>query len=280
MSTSVRIPHKSIFALLLAFATVAGCCSVAAPAQAVDRIARASLPVRAGTHLIFSESDGPTYTRDYDCTAGAVLTGSGFLSRITPYQRAVRYVATAKHCGGRGAHVHVNDVEVGSVIWESPDTDLSIVRIEPLQTTRRSCYPTSAGIRCTLTSDYEPRATGEVFAVRNRSGQESSVPVAGTKVPDAREIFCTSGYITGRLCNYVSTNRPPGLIVENQQVLAETFSTATQRGDSGGPVVSRDMKIIGIIGAGGLPGSGDETYMSYIPIAVLFREQPYYVLAT
>lgn len=233
----------------------------------------------AGTHLIFSESHGSTYTRDYDCTAGAVLTGTGILSRITPYQRAVRYVATTKHCGGRGAHVRVYDVEVGTVIWESPDTDLSIIRIEPLQTTRRSCYPTSAGIRCTLTSDYEPRARSEVLAVRNRSGQESSVPVAGTKVPDAREIFCTSGYITGIMCNYVSVASPPGLEVENQEVVAETFSTATRTGDSGGPVLGRDMKLIGIIGAAGLPGSGRETYMSYVPMAVLFREQPYYALA-
>ncbi|WP_342343912.1 trypsin-like peptidase domain-containing protein [Clavibacter capsici] len=260
--------------------SLVGSCAIAAPVQAVDRVARGSLPIRAGTHLIFGESRGFAYTRDIDCTAGAVLTGSGIFSRITPYQRAVRYVVTAKHCGGRGAHVRVNDVQIGSVIWESPDVDLSIVRVEPAQTTRRSCYPTSAGIRCSLVSDYEPRAIGEVFAARNRSGQESSLRVAGTKVPAPREIFCTTGMVTGIMCNWISIPPPPGLELGNQQVLAETFSASTRQGDSGGPVVSRDMNIIGIICDGGLPGSGDETYMSYVPIAVLFREQPFYVLAT
>ncbi|CAM98538.1 trypsin-like peptidase domain-containing protein [Clavibacter michiganensis] len=272
--------NRILFVAVVSLLSVLGCCVAAAPAQAVDRIARVSLPVRAGTHLIFSDSQGPARSADYDCTAGAVLTGSGILSRISPYQRAVRYVVTAKHCGGRGAHVRVGDVQVGSVIWESSDADLSIVRIEPLQTTRRSCYPTSAGIRCTLVNDYEPRASGEVFGARNRSGQESSVQVAGTKVPADREIFCTSGAITGILCNWVSAPPPRGLEIGSHQVVAETFSAATRQGDSGGPVVSRDMKIIGVICDGGLPGSGDDTYMSYLPISVLFREQPYYILAT
>ncbi len=271
---------RSLIVICVTIASALGCCVVAAPAQAVDRVARNSLPVRAGTRLVFSDSQGPARSPDYECTAGAVLTGSGILSRISPYQRAVRYVVTAKHCGGRGAHVRVGDEQVGSVFWESSDADLSIVRIEPLQTTRRSCYPTSAGIRCTLVNDYEPRASGEVFGARNRSGQESSVPVAGTKVPSEREIFCTSGINTGLMCNWVSIPPLRGTHRGPEEVEAETFSAGVLPGDSGGPVFSRDMKIIGIMRKRGNPGTAAETYMTYYPIDALFRREPYYVLAT
>ncbi|MWJ23551.1 serine protease, partial [Clavibacter michiganensis subsp. michiganensis] len=102
---------RSLIVICVTIASALGCCVVAAPAQAVDRVARNSLPVRAGTRLVFSDSQGPARSPDYECTAGAVLTGSGILSRISPYQRAVRYVVTAKHCGGRGAHVRVGDVQ-------------------------------------------------------------------------------------------------------------------------------------------------------------------------
>ncbi len=148
--------NRILFVAVVSVLSVLGCCVAAAPAQAVDRIARVSLPVRAGTHLIFSDSQGPARSADYDCTAGAVLTGSGILSRITPYQRAVRYVVTAKHCGGRGAHVRVGDVQVGSVIWDrqTPTSRLSgsspCRRPEEVVTRRRPAYAVLSSMTTSL----------------------------------------------------------------------------------------------------------------------------------
>ncbi len=65
--------------------SVLACGVAAAPAQAVDRVARASLPVRAGTHLIFGDRQVPARSPDYDCPAGAVLTGSGILLANHPH---------------------------------------------------------------------------------------------------------------------------------------------------------------------------------------------------
>jgi hypothetical protein len=269
-------------AFLAVLAVVLGMLSIASPAQAVDPFVRSSLPARAGTRLAFEGmQSGPRFVPDGTCTAGAVLRGTGLLSQVTPYQRAVRFILTAGHCAELGQKVRVGDVEIGTVTWVSGQSDLAIVRVEPISTRRRHCGPTSgAGIRCDIAVVYEPRAVGEVILVHNRVHQEASIPITGIGTPQPREIFCISGHVTGILCAFRSLGASASLPLQPHQVASESAGPMTTFGDSGAPVVSRGGTLFGIHAQGGAPGTPDAQLEAYVPIDQFFREQRGYALVT
>ena len=222
---------------------------------------------------------GAFHSPDGVCTAGPVMYYSRFLYRIRPYDRAVRYVLTAKHCASLNQMVRVGGVEVGKVTWLSPDTDIALVRIEPSYTRSRSCYSTSAGPRCSILETYTPRAVGQVILAQNRSGQETSIPVRGSGTPSMGQKFCVSGQTTGIICDFTSVRTPPGMHVESNETLAITSSTNPTASDSGAPVVSAGGTIYGIHTANYHDNYGEfPEFMGYVPIDVALRQLSGYAL--
>ncbi len=282
MNTSTNSHHPAIIKLVIAVIVIGICLLDSAPANAVDVAARTSLPVLAGSDLrIVATPSGPFYSRDVRCTAGAVLRATGLLANLTSYYRAVRYVATSAHCVTLGQKVRVGNTEVGAVSWVSTDSDLALIRIEPTTSRSQYCYPISAGHRCEIVLTYEPRAVGEVFLGRNRSGQESSIPITGTGIPSDREIYCTSGASTGINCSWTQTSPPAGIHIGPHQVTSRTSGANTGPGDSGGFVGSRSGTLYGIHSAGGGAINGQfADGESYVPIGVLLRERPTFALVT
>ncbi|CAQ01095.1 putative pat-1 homologue [Clavibacter sepedonicus] len=257
--------------------------TVAAPARAVDFEARSETPIRAGSVITFYGGSGSGFAHpvDHHCTAGPVLVARGIISNFTEYLRAVRYVTIPVHCGVQGQKAYAGDVEIGAVSWESPDADLAVVRVEPSAVRVSQCYHTSSGPRCTIVTHYTPRAVGEVFVAVNRRGQELPLRVAGAKVPSDREVFCSSGMVTGVKCTWTTTPEPPGWRPTGpHELIARTSGGNVLNGDSGAPVVSQDAKIIGMV-----VGSGDDdgpyrTFMTYIPISYILQERSAFALAT
>lgn len=110
-SQRARRPRRSsgptrslpLLAILVGLVVAVSCLVPDAPAQAVDRWARSQLPVHAGSALVIAGAQsGFAHGTDQDCTAGPVLKGTGLIANLSQYQRAVRFVAIPKHCGGRG----------------------------------------------------------------------------------------------------------------------------------------------------------------------------------
>lgn len=253
---------------------------IATPSQAVDGPVRRALPIKAGTSLTFiGTNTGPFHSSDTICTAGAVLFYNRFLFRIRPYDRAVRYVLTAKHCGSMNQLVRVGDVQVGKVTWVSPTSDLELVRIEPDYSRSRNCYSTSAGPRCGIIQSYSPRAVGQVILAQNRIGQESTIPMRGSGTPAAGQKFCTTGQTTGIICDFQSVRTPAVVHLQPYELSAVTSSINNTSGDSGGPVVSPSGTIYGIEVAS-FPADHAQysNYMAYIPIAHALGELRGYAL--
>ncbi|WP_369076222.1 trypsin-like serine protease [Curtobacterium poinsettiae] len=266
----------AIVAMIVAFAAPA---VISESADAADSLARNSLPVRAGTQLVFAGTrSGPHFSPDAVCTAGPVVRSTGIFARLSQYARAVRYVVTAGHCASEtGQTVRVGTVSVGAVTWISGRYDLALVRIEPLSSRHQQCHSTSGGfVRCHIVVDWQPRASGQVILIRNRAGHEQSVAVQGTGTPAPREIYCVSGRSSGVICSFRSVPKPPDLEPGAGQAFSETFGANTSDGDSGGPVVSQSGRIYGVHVQGGDPESRFPTIEAYIPIGLFFREQPAY----
>ncbi|HEY6798773.1 MAG TPA: trypsin-like serine protease [Kineosporiaceae bacterium] len=238
------------------------------PASAVDAV-RQQLPIVAGTEL--SLPGGA-------CTAGAVLTANGLLWNVTDYQRSVRYVVTAGHCGSVNDPVSVRTpsgvVQVGKVTWTSDRADLALVRIEPDASRRQLCGSGPDGPRCVISVAYTPRATGKVLL------PAGAVSVTSTGTPGSSEIFCTSGITTGAMCVW-HTYVPPQPISELPAgaSLAESAASNTEIGDSGGPVVSRSGVLYGIIASRGRVGSSVPDVTVYTTMDQFFKEQSGYSLA-
>jgi hypothetical protein len=210
-----------------------------------------------------------------------VLQATGLLSNVTDYQRAVRYVLTAGHCGNVNDAISVytnpaGQVQVGTVIWKSGISDLEVIRIEPDSQRGQVCGVTSTGPFCTITVTYTPRAVGRVMM----SGG-STVPVTGTGTPTDPEIFCTSGKSTNVLCTWHTyTPDPPLAGAAAGTAYAETTASNVDFGDSGGPVLSRSGGIVyGIMQAAGKPDGLHPTSMAYTAISQFFTEQSGYALA-
>ncbi|WP_080939422.1 trypsin-like serine protease [Clavibacter michiganensis] len=280
MKPMTKTPIRRRLMVAAVAAAVLSSLAVATPSQAVDAHARRALPIKAGTSLIFmGTNSGAFHSPDSTCTAGAVMFYNRFLYRIRPYDRAVRYVLTAKHCGSMNQMVRVGDVQVGKVTWVSPTSDLALVRIEPDHTRSTHCFSGSTGRHCSIVETYTPRAIGQVILAQNRGGQENTWPVRGSGAPGAGEKFCTTGQTTGVICDYQAAPTPARVMLQPNEVAAVTSSINNTVGDSGGPIVSPSGTIYGIeFAAFGAEQPLYSNYMFYIPIAHAMRELPGYAL--
>lgn len=259
-----------MLALISFCVTVATLCLGAPPANAVSEFRR-QLPLQAGSQVYFQGG--------LACTVGAVLRRSGMVYMLSSYNNAIRYIVTARHCGNENASVYVGEQgEVGRVLWESPDVDLEISRIEPIRRNQYQCDPSSVLHRCTVGVYYTPRAVGNIF-LRDETNIVQSMPVPRINVPGDTETFCTSGAVSGVICTWNSAPLPGGLGFGPGEVGARTYLHHVLPGDSGGPVARTDGQLFGIIARMGDADGPTPDLMSYVPIGRLFDEQPLYQLA-
>lgn len=239
----------------------------AAPASAVDvNPDRDALPIIAGTRI---QAPGGY------CTVGAVLVPKSIFSRITPYQRATRYIVTAKHCAPLYASIHMGRMAIGSVVWQSAASDIEMIRVSPQPDNNALICAAhhSAPAFCSPVQTYTPRARGQVFMLA--AGHVTRQAVTGSGDPEGR--FCTSGYATGVKCNFHPASLPPGRSANYaHQVAGEADEhEAFAPGDSGGPVVDYGKKLLGII-SGHTPNN---FYMLYTPMSQVLHELFSYELA-
>lgn len=265
-------------------AAVGSSVALGSPAYAApDYAVRRALPVQAGTELTFPGAhSGPFSSPDFNCTAGPVVRATGFLSMLSPYLRAVRYVVTAGHCASSvGQHVKVGETDIGTVSWISTQSDLALVRVEPPSTRRTQCDHTSGGFpRCGIVVTRQPGAVGRVITGYNRAGQEASLPVSGSGAPTPRELFCASGRSTGSNCTFESVANPPRSNAQAHTMIAESSDSNMATGDSGGPVYSRSGRIYGVLTDVGTLGRPGERLIGYVAITQFFAERSGYALVT
>ncbi|WP_412873017.1 hypothetical protein [Curtobacterium flaccumfaciens] len=268
--------HPSLvraLAVAVSLAAVVGATLTWAPSASAttsdpDRVAA---PIIAGT-----EVGVPGGT----CTVGAALAAKGFRSQVTRYQRATRWVVLAKHCAPMQAPVQLDGTTVGSVVWQSAESDLELAVVPPLACTRTraatgSCDPSVA--------TWTPRASGRVFT--RVDGVLARPALTGIGQPDA-DPFCTSGASSGLLCSWTST-RVPAASRPGAQHLAAARADAgagIEPGDAGGPVISTTNRLLGIIsgsttGAAGATGSTGSTVLLYTPARQVRTELFRYRLA-
>ncbi|AND17928.1 hypothetical protein C5C18_01685 [Rathayibacter tritici] len=247
---------------------VAALVGSATPASAEDQV-RARFPIVAGTAL--------TLPGGSECTVGAVLSRVGPGSLVSPYVAATRYVLLAKHCSsGIGASIGLNHQNVGSVVWMSATNDVELAVIPPYTSPApRACFGSIQS--CFAGSAVEPRAAGKV--IMSTRGGERAVPMRPPGSPAPGERFCTSGVDTGVNCNWVSeANRPVNWGHDEGLMARSTNAQGLEQGDSGGPVISEDGRLYGIIQRAGL---GEYVnLMQYMPIEqVLTQIGSQYALA-
>lgn len=262
--------HRHALRLLLASALcLVSVIATAAPASAFVEPIRTRLPIVAGTELQFPGQN---------CTAGLVLVSTSPFSRLTTAQRAVRYVLTAKHCGGKGAIVSVRGEAVGQVSWVDPLSDLALVRVAPEVSGQPFCAPTSQGFHCTGGPTITPRASGRVILTSLRTRSTEDVAVIGTGAPATGQLFCVSGRTSGETCSWTSVawkqaygSRDPG------EMAAKSASALVLGGDSGAPVVTPQGKILGILNGDHV--SMDERVMLYTSVSRFFEATYGYGLA-
>lgn len=253
---------------LTALAVSLGMLSASArPASAVSGF-RLQLPINAGTFVRLGE---------WGCTTGAVLSSRSWYLQLSARLKAVRYIVLAGHCGEVGDSISVgSQANVGKVIWKARAADIMIARIDPLARTNWGCDGSTSLHRCMPITTYTPRAVGNVFLF-DQAGRYASVPVTGSGTPGVNEIFCTSGAISGVNCSWglqaLPHGAPPFILG------ATTWRNVGSPGDSGGPVVSRSGQLYGTISQGGDAWGNIPDFMSFVPIARLFEEQPGYQLA-
>ncbi|WP_348521239.1 trypsin-like serine protease [Curtobacterium flaccumfaciens] len=209
------------------------------------------------------------------CTVGAVLVPKSIFSRITTYQRAVRWLVLAKHCAPMYATVSIGSSPLGNVVWRSATSDIELVRVSPRRdTSREICYAHSnSPATCSPFVSYTPRASGQVFA--RSAGRIARVPINGSADPDGR--FCTSGWASGVQCVWHGIAMPPNAQLAYQHLAAADADELTNLapGDSGGPVVSYSNQLLGIISS----NFTSTTIMLYTPIRQVLTELFSYELA-
>ncbi|MHC2186584.1 hypothetical protein ACVLV4_002247 [Rathayibacter agropyri] len=234
---------------------VAALVGIALPANAQDS-ARTRTPIVAGTALV--GSGGRV------CTVGAVLKRNGPGSALSPFLRAVRYLVLAKHCAPEiGAAYSLNSVQIGTVSWMSATDDVELVQVPPEVTLPQGCFGSING--CFIGSTARPRAVGQV--IMRVQGSERAVPMLPPASPALGERFCTSGSTTGLNCYWLLQEG------RGRDPVAQGFATSAlglDFGDSGGPVISQQGQLYGIIQSGGMYGA--LTFMWYMPIDQLFRQ--------
>ncbi|MDT0234667.1 trypsin-like serine protease [Curtobacterium sp. BRB10] len=255
---AVAVPLAAVVGATLTWAP-----SASATTSDPDRVAA---PIIAGT-----EVGVPGGT----CTVGAVLAAKGFRSQLEQYQRATRWVVLAKHCAPLQAPVRLDGATVGSVVWQSAESDLELAVVPPLACTRAraatgSCDPSVAA--------WTPRASGRVF---NRvDGGLTRAAVTGIGQPDA-DPFCTSGAASGLLCSWTATRVPtasrPG--VQHLAAARAEAGAGIEPGDAGGPVISATNRLYGIISGSPTTSASGSTVLLYTPVRQVRTELFRYRLA-
>ena len=230
---------------------------------------RTAAPIIAGTQVGVPGST---------CTVGAVLTAKGFRSQVTAYQRATRWVVLAKRCAPLQAPVRLDGAAVGSVVWQSADSDVELAVIPPLACTR---VRAAAGSCDPSVSTYTPRASGRVFT--RVDGDPAPAAVTGTGQPDA-DPFCTSGAASGVLCSWTATRVPTASRAGAQHLAAARTDAGggIEPGDAGGPVISATNRLYGIISGGSTTGTTSTTsttVLLYTPVQQVLSELFRYRLA-
>ncbi|AZZ50183.1 hypothetical protein C5C31_10940 [Rathayibacter rathayi] len=260
--------RRKALCLMSILMIVAALVGSATPASAQDQV-RARFPIVAGTAL--------TLPGGHECTVGAVLSRVGAGSLVSQYVAATRYIVLAKHCSsGIGSNIGLNHENVGSVVWVSETNDVELAVIPPYTSpARRACFGSIQS--CFAGSAVEPRATGKV--VMSTRGGERAVPMRPPGTPAPGERFCTSGAETGVNCNWVSeASRPANWGHTEGRMARSTNAQGLDHGDSGGPVISQDGRLYGIIQRAGLMEYLN--FMQYIPIEqVLSQIGSQYTLA-
>ncbi|MBT1675709.1 trypsin-like serine protease [Curtobacterium aurantiacum] len=244
-------------------ATLAWVPSASATTSAPDRVAA---PIIAGTEVGVPGGS---------CTVGAVLAAKGFRSQLEQYQRATRWVVLAKHCAPLQAPVQLDGATVGSVVWQSAESDLELAVVPPLACTRAraasgSCDPSVA--------TFTPRASGRVFT--RVDGVLARAAVTGTGRPDA-DPFCSSGAVSGVLCSWTPTGVPAGSGADSRHLAAarSTVGVGVAPGDAGGPVLSATNRLYGIISGSSTTTATSTTVMLYTPVQQMLTELFRYRLA-
>jgi hypothetical protein len=230
---------------------------------------RTAAPIIAGTQVGVPGST---------CTVGAVLTAKGFRSQVTAYQRATRWVVLAKRCAPLQAPVRLDGAAVGSVVWQSADSDVELAVIPPLACTR---VRAAAGSCDPSVSTYTPRASGRVFT--RVDGDPARAAVTGTGQPDA-DPFCTSGAASGVLCSWTATRVPTASRAGAQHLAAARTDAGVgiEPGDAGGPVISATNRLYGIISGSSTTGTTSTTsttVLLYTPVQQVLTELFRYRLA-
>jgi hypothetical protein len=261
--------QKRVACLALAIGTAFACS--AAMAQVDPRNPdRDVLPVISGSKVRVDTGS---------CTVGAVLVPSNILYRLTPYQNATRWLVLAKHCSIPFGTVYSGNNAIGAVVWQSAASDIELVRVSPApnpQYTWCQAHHNSGAAICNPYLQYTPRARNQVFMPRG--GREARLPVAGwSNTPD--ETFCTSGWRTGVRCVWRGMSLGPGIYRPSYDHISAASGSefsSLDGGDSGGPVVTYDRHLIGIISS-----SDDRTrsILFYTPMAQVMQELYNYTLA-
>lgn len=254
-------PLKKIVAALAMVTTLA--CSVATAQPVPPRNPdRDVLPVISGSKVSVPSGS---------CTVGAVLVPTSILHRLTAYQRATRWIVLAKHCAPMYATIHVGDNALGTVVWQSAASDIELVRVSPERDSYAAlyCASHSSAAFCNPFQSYRPRANNQVFMPRG--GREARLAVSGwSNAPD--EQFCTSGWRTGVRCLWRGISIVPGMLRSNYEHTEAAESSefnSIDHGDSGGPVVTYDRHLIGIISEG---EPGGRSIFFYTPMRQVLHE--------
>ncbi|MBB5405375.1 hypothetical protein QF000_000136 [Paraburkholderia atlantica] len=238
--------QKRVASLAMGIATTFA--SSVATAQTPDVVQprnpdRAVLPVISGSKVSVPSGS---------CSVGAVLVPKSILHRLTPYQRATRWLVLAKHCAPMYATIQVGTVAIGNVVWQSATSDIELVRVSPKPNPRSlQCASTShSAAFCSPVQTYTPLANNQVFMPR--AGQEARLAVTGwSDAPYER--FCTSGWRTGVRCVWQGMSLEEGVWRPNYEHINAAHSSelsSIDNGDSGGPVVTYERQLIGIISSG------------------------------
>ncbi|PMS31243.1 trypsin [Trinickia symbiotica] len=211
------------------------------------------------------------------CSVGAVLVPRSILHRLTPYQRATRWLVLAKHCAPMHATIHVGTVAIGTVVWQSAASDIELVRVSPKPNPwSLQCSGHHSAAFCSPIQTYTPLANNQVFMPR--AGQEARLAVTGWS--DAPyEQFCTSGWRTGVRCVWQGMSVEAGVYKPSYEHINAAHSSelnSIDNGDSGGPVVAYDRQLIGIISSGEPDG---RSIVYYTPMQQVLYELYAYSLA-
>ncbi|PPT68964.1 trypsin-like serine protease [Xanthomonas arboricola] len=258
----------------ISFAIVTTLASSIAAAQTPGVVAprnpdRAVLPVISGSKVSIPFGS---------CTVGAVLVPTSIFHRLTPYQRATRWIVLAKHCAPMYASIHVGTASIGNVVWQSATSDIELVRVSPQQDQAAVLYCSShsSAAFCNPIQSYTPRANNQVFMPR--AGREARLAVTGwSNAPDGQ--FCTSGWRTGVRCVWHGMSLVPGIPRPSYQHIDAAHASelnSIDNGDSGGPVVTYDRHLIGIISSGEHDG---RSIAYYTPMQQVLHELYSYSLA-